>query len=162
MTKERSTMKPMRVATLVLALLLVLGAAACGGGDESNGDGAGDGTTEPTDDGADAPPTDGDVVLTITAPEGSANSGFAETELSAPADTDFTIHFINDDPGIPHNVEIFEGTSTSGDPVWAPDGNALINGPAEEHYEIPPLPAGTYTYNCFAHPVTMVGTLTVA
>lgn len=157
-------MKLMRIATLMLALLLVLGAAACGGDDDGNGagDGNGGGTTEPTDDGTEVPPPDGEVVLTITAPEGSANTGFAETELTAPADTPFTIHFINDDPGIPHNVEIFEGTSTSGDPVWAPDGNALINGPAEEHYEIPALPAGTYTYNCFSHPATMVGTLTVA
>ncbi len=100
-------------------------------------------------------------MVTITAPAGAANTGFAETSVRAPADTPFTIHFVNDDPGIPHNVQIFEGEEASGTPVWAPEGDELVTGPAEVDYEIPALPAGTYTFNCLAHPTTMVGTLTV-
>ncbi len=113
-------------------------------GDDTGGDGGTEGTT-----------------LTVTAPSGAANSGFAETSLSVAADTPFTIHFINEDDGIPHNVQIFEGTDTSATAVWTPEGNAMITGPDEAHYEVPALAAGTYTFNCFSHPTTMVGTLTV-
>ena len=49
----------------------------------------------------------------MTAPVGASNSGFQETELVAPADTDLEITFINEDAGIPHNIQIFEGTSTT-------------------------------------------------
>jgi plastocyanin len=144
-----------RILVLVAAASLVL--AACGGGGDGDPTSPAAGT-EPveTDTGAPEPSTE----LVITAPSGSANSGFGETEVSVPADTPFTILFKNDDAGIPHNVQIFEGTSTSGTPVWAPEGNAMINGVEEVTYEVPGLAAGTYTYNCLAHPVTMVGTLT--
>ncbi|GIU96679.1 MAG: hypothetical protein KatS3mg013_0482 [Actinomycetota bacterium] len=145
-----------RTFTIAIAVGGALALTACGGGGDAagaNGNG-GNGTEDGTATGA-------ATVVTITAPQGSANTGFAETSVSAPADTPFTIHFVNDDPGIPHNVQIFEGEDTSGEPIWAPEGDELITGPAEAHYEIPPLPAGTYTYNCLAHPTTMVGTLTV-
>lgn len=135
-------------AALATALLL----AACGGGgDDAGGEGDGNGGTG----------GNGGKTLTITAPSSAANSGFAETALSVAADTPFTIHFINQDEGIMHNVQIFEGTDTSATAVWAPEGNAMVTGPDEADYEIPGLAAGTYTFNCFSHPTTMVGTLTV-
>ena len=107
-------------------------------------------------------PQTADSQFEVTAPVGAANSGYQETELVAPADTDLEIAFINNDAGIPHNIQIFSGTSTTGTPIWAPPNNALVTGVAEETYEIPELPAGTYTFNCFSHPATMVGTLSVA
>lgn len=134
-------------AALATALLL----AACGGGGDDGGggaDGNGDGGT-------------GGTTLTVTAPSGAANSGFAVTSLSVAADTPFTIHFVNEDDGIMHNVQIFEGTDTSATAVWTPEGNAMVTGPDEASYEIPGLAPGTYTFNCFSHPTTMVGTLTV-
>jgi plastocyanin len=147
--------------TVVFVLALALTAAACGGGgDGDDGGGGGPEPTAPAETGSDDG-GDGGTVLTITAPVGAGNDGFAETQLSAPADTPFTIEFDNQDTGIPHNVQIFEGTDTTGTPVWAPEGNELITGPAKATYEIPALPAGTYTFNCFSHPATMVGTLTV-
>lgn len=156
-------MTKVRMFTLALALGGSLALAACGGGNGGGGEGTtGPATETPATTAPTATTTGGPVVVTITAPSGAANSGFAEKSVNAPADTPFTIHFVNDDPGIPHNVQIFEGQDTSGEPIWAPEGDALITGPAEVDYEIPALPAGTYTFNCLAHPTTMVGTLTVS
>lgn len=149
---------------IVVLAVMALSLSACGGGDEGGDDGGSGGTTatEAPEDGGDDGDDDGaGTELTVTAPAGASNSGFAETSLSAPADTPFTILFDNQDGGIPHNVQIFEGNDTSSEPVWAPEGDALITGPDTVTYEIPALPAGTYTYNCLSHPTTMVGTLTV-
>jgi plastocyanin len=142
--------------TLALALLLAVALAACGGGGDDGGDTGGDTETETADDGGGA-----STELTLTAPVGASNDGFAETSLTAPADTAFTITFDNQDEGIPHNVQIFEGDDTSATPVFAPEGDELITGPDTAVYEVPALPAGTYTFNCLSHPTTMVGTLTV-
>ncbi|MGZ8565455.1 MAG: cupredoxin domain-containing protein [Actinomycetota bacterium] len=133
---------------LFLGTMAVL-AAACGAAE----------TASPTDIVPVSPPPPS-TDLTITAPLGSSTSGFAETNLAVPADTSFSITFLNDDEGIPHNVQIFEGTTTTTTPLWAPDGNAMITGVDQVTYDVPALPAGTYAYNCFSHPVTMVGTLT--
>jgi plastocyanin len=147
--KEHQMRRFSLLMAAALATAMVL--AACGGGgDDGGGEDGGDGggSTEGT-------------TLTVTAPSGAANSGFAETSLSVAADTPFTINFSNQDEGIPHNVQIFEGTDTAATAVWAPEGSAMITGPDEATYEIPALAAGTYTFNCFSHPTTMVGTLTV-
>ncbi len=142
-------MRTLRITAL--AAVLGLGLAACGGG--------GDTTSAPAGS-TSAPP--GGTTLTVTAPADASNAGWAEKTLSAPADTPFTIVFSNDDGGIPHNVQIFEGTDTTATAVFVPADNAMINGVAEATYAIPALAAGTYTYNCFSHPATMVGTMTVA
>jgi len=145
----------MRIRRLGLALVavaaLTLALAACGGGGDDAGTPPATETEGPTADSG---------VITITAPSGAANSGFTPTSIAAPADAPFTLHFVNDDAGIPHNVQIFEGTDTTGTVVFAPEGNELINGVAATDYEVPALPGGTYTFNCLAHPTTMVGTLT--
>ncbi|HEY5628449.1 MAG TPA: cupredoxin domain-containing protein [Candidatus Limnocylindrales bacterium] len=82
------------------------------------------------------------------------NVQFDKTALSAPASTAFVIHFNNQDQGIPHNVTIKDGT---GKDVFKPD---LLTGPGKVDYNVPALPAGTYTFYCIVHP-GMTGTLTV-
>ena len=82
------------------------------------------------------------------------NVAFYKSALSAPANTPFTIHFDNQDQGIPHNVTI---KNASGTDVFKPD---LLTGPAKTDYNVPALPAGTYTFYCIVHP-GMTGTLTV-
>jgi hypothetical protein len=145
----------MKIRTVGVALMIAatLGLAACAGGDggSSNDEGGNDGGAAPASD-----------VLEIVAPSGAANSGYGTTEFSAPADTPFTIHFVNEDEGIPHDVRIYEDMDVTGTPVFAPADGAMITGPDEVDYEVPALSAGTYTITCMAHPTTMVGTLTVA
>jgi plastocyanin len=63
------------------------------------------------------------------------------------------IQYDNNDPGIPHNVEIKDANGTS---VFK---GQIITGPATASYQIPALAAGTYTFVCDVHP-NMTGTLT--
>lgn len=76
------------------------------------------------------------------------------TSLKAPANTAFTIHFDNQDQGVPHNLNIKDA---SGQDVFKSD---LVTGPAQADFQIKALPAGTYTFVCNVHP-GMQGTLTV-
>ncbi len=87
-----------------------------------------------------------------------AASGIAydQTDLTAPANTPFEIAFTNNDAGIPHNVSIHEGSPT-GTEVFK---GAIFTGVATQTYDVPALPAGTYSFVCSVHP-NMVGTLTV-
>jgi cytochrome c oxidase subunit 2 len=84
------------------------------------------------------------------------NLAFQPTALQAPADTPFKIEFDNQDPSIPHNVAIHEGSPT-GPEVFKGE---IFPGPAKKPYEVPPLKAGAYAFVCTVHP-SMTGTLTV-
>lgn len=101
------------------------------------------------------------VRLRVAAPPGATLGGFSTKSLRAPAGNPITIVFRNADRGVDHNVQIYAGGVATGTPVFAPPGNAMIAGPASATYLVGALPAGTYTFDCFAHPATMVGTLTV-
>ena len=84
------------------------------------------------------------------------NIAFQPTALQAPADTPFKIDFDNQDPSIPHNVAIHEGSPT-GPEVFKGE---IFPGPAKKTYDVPPLKAGAYGFICSVHP-NMTGTLTV-
>jgi cytochrome c oxidase subunit 2 len=84
------------------------------------------------------------------------NVAFDKAELTAPADTPFKIEFDNQDPSIPHNVAIHQGSPT-GPEVFRGE---VFPGPAKKTYDVPPLPAGAYGFICSVHP-NMAGTLTV-
>jgi cytochrome c oxidase subunit II len=94
------------------------------------------------------PPTE----ISITA-QGIA---FSPTAVNAPAGSPIKIQFANKDAGTPHNIKIFKD-SIGGDVVY--DGE-IFSGDAVKAYEVGPLAAGTYPFECFVHP-TMIGTLTV-
>jgi plastocyanin len=78
---------------------------------------------------------------------------YVRTAVDAPAGKSFTLAFLNSDAGVPHNVSI-----------KAADGTELFKGEifpgvAAKVYDVPALPAGTYTFVCSVHP-NMTGTLT--
>ncbi len=79
---------------------------------------------------------------------------FTTTALTVPANQPFTIAFDNQDVGVPHNVAIKDGTGTF---VFKGD---TFPGIAKQDYEVSPLAAGAYTFECTVHP-NMTGTLTV-
>jgi plastocyanin/cytochrome c-type biogenesis protein CcmH/NrfG len=78
---------------------------------------------------------------------------FGTSQLAAPADTPFTIHFDNQD-SLPHDIVIKDA---SGAEVFKGE---LVTGPKAVDYAVPALKAGAYTFNCSIHP-NMTGTLTV-
>ena len=75
---------------------------------------------------------------------------------SVKAAAPFRIEFANQDPSVPHNVAIHEGSAT-GTEVFK---GAIFPGVATQTYDVPALDAGAYAFVCTVHP-TMTGTLTV-
>lgn len=92
----------------------------------------------------------GGIVLKLVA----QNIQFDQAELEAPANQPFTIEFSNQDAGVPHNVAIKDA---AGMEVFKGE---IFNGVDTRQYQVPALPAGTYTFMCTVHP-NMTGTLTV-
>ena len=95
-------------------------------------------------------------VVTVTAPNGAAATGFEPTTLTAPASVTFTLVFDNQDPSAPHNIVIKDASDQA-----IPIGDtSFFTGPKERSYAVPPLDAGDYSFVCEVHPTTMTGTLT--
>jgi cytochrome c oxidase subunit II len=100
------------------------------------------------------PPAPSGAAAGPTIPLTAQGIKFDQSTLTGPA-AGFTIHFDNKDAGTPHDVDILDG---SGKKVV---DNKDFPGPAAQDYAIPPLPAGTYKFECSIHPALMFGTLTV-
>jgi plastocyanin len=83
------------------------------------------------------------------------NIAFDTDHLEAPAGQGFVLEFANNDPGVPHNVEI---KNASGASMFK---GQIITGPAKMSYQVPALAAGSYMFLCDVHP-NMTGTLTVS
>jgi plastocyanin len=92
----------------------------------------------------------GGTVLKIKA----QNIAFDVSSLSAPAGQPFQIDFDNEDQGTQHDVAIKDASGA------LPFRGDLVTGIAQTTYNVPALPAGTYTFMCVVHPA-MTGTLDV-
>jgi plastocyanin len=95
---------------------------------------------------------DGKEVLDLVA----KSSLFDPTCLVAIAGEDFTINLDNQDAGIVHNINIF--TEQGGDSIAA---TTLEPGPVQQTLDVAAMDAGSYYFQCDAHPTTMVGALVV-
>jgi len=84
--------------------------------------------------------------------ESALNIAFETKDLKAPAGAPFQIEFDNKDAGIPHNIAIKDA---SGSDVFTGE---IFPGVAVKTYDIPALPAGSYTFVCTVHP-NMTGTI---
>lgn len=103
---------------------------------------------EPGGSGGPPPGAEGDVVIH------AQNVAFVETTITAPAGKPFTLAFVNDDQGTPHNVEVKDAGGTS---VYKGE---IFAGVATKVYDVPAIPAGSYTFVCSVHP-NMTGTATL-
>jgi hypothetical protein len=73
---------------------------------------------------------------------------FLEPGFERPADTPFTMAFVNLDPATAHNVAIHEGSAT-GPAVFEGE---IFPGVDVRVYDVPAIPAGSYTFICTVHP----------
>jgi plastocyanin len=78
---------------------------------------------------------------------------FDTATLTIPAGKAFTLAFDNRDASVPHDVVIRDA---SGKALFTGE---LITGPRVIVYEVPAIPAGTYTFVCTVH-ANMTGTVT--
>ena len=83
------------------------------------------------------------------------NLKYSTDKLTATAGA-VTIVFDNQESGVPHNIHVFKGKSSSGDSAGQTD---IESGPKKQTLKLD-LTAGTYYYQCDVHP-NMNGTLTV-
>lgn len=82
---------------------------------------------------------------------------FDKKSLEVDAGKPFTIFFENQDPGIPHDIDLH---SANGGQVLK--DQPTVEGGKSQAYEYDALEPGTYEYQCSVHPVpNMTGTLTV-
>jgi plastocyanin len=105
------------------------------------------------------PPEHGEPVFpaAIAAPKGAIQEGFSVDQLAVEPDRPIELTFTNDDPGVGHNVQIFDGPDDTAPSLF--DGEP-ITGPDETLYEIPALQEGEYHFICRLHPNTaMEGTI---
>jgi plastocyanin len=90
----------------------------------------------------------GDVSLT------AKGIAFVEQTIEGPAGKPFTLAFTNDDPSVPHDVAFKDA---SGAIAWRGEP---VTGVASKVYDVPALPAGSYTFVCTIHS-NMTGTATL-
>jgi plastocyanin len=83
---------------------------------------------------------------------------FQPTQLSVPGGGQVTIHFDNQDSGIPHNMAVFNGTDATAPLLFR---GPLVTGPAAKDYSFAAPPPGSYFFHCDVHPTQMTGTLVV-
>ncbi len=166
---------PSRLLTFLA--ILVIGAVALQSGvfaDKSAKSGAPGSSAAPAaagpPGGSAAPAGSGDGAAGSGGPASSAGAGsggqasdvtveakgvaFTQAAWTGPAGKPFTIAFSNQDPGVPHDIQIKDST---GAVVFKGD---IFNGVDTRLYQVPALPAGDYTFSCVVHP-NMTGTATL-
>jgi plastocyanin/predicted secreted protein len=113
-------------------------------------------TAQPTQTGTSLPCEPDGTTVKVSA----QNTAFDTDCLAAPAGQAFTIEFTNNDAGIPHNVDIYD--KQGGTHIGGAGPTDIFPGPGTTTYDVSPLDAGTYFFQCDVHPTNMLGTFVVA
>jgi len=135
------------LAAAVAATFLTAFALTVPGGEEEKGQAV----QAPSPTAAPASPAPGGATVEIKA---VPTLKFDRTTLEIPANVDVTIHFINEDTGVPHNFAAYKTEAAQeamgvGEICTAPCDNSItIN-----------APPGEYFFRCDLHPVQMRGKL---
>jgi plastocyanin len=87
---------------------------------------------------------------------GGSTLKFDQSQLQAVAGA-VRITFDNRDSGIPHNINVFDGSDSSATSLGA---TSVAAGPIKQELTLN-LSPGKYYFHCDVHPTTMKGTLTV-
>lgn len=87
----------------------------------------------------------------------AADLQFDTDTIELAAETPTTVTFDNQEAGVQHNIAIYADDSL-GEALFTGD---LVTGPVSVDYDVPPLPAGEYYFQCDVHP-DMNGTVIVA
>ncbi len=159
---------PRRMFTVLI--VLIVGAAVLQSGVFTTGSAAGAGGATASGSPGAPPPASGPPASGAPAPGGSgAPAGspvtadatvhaqgiaYVDTTFTAPAGKPFTLAFVNEDPGTPHNIEL---KNAAGGVAYKGE---IFNGVETRVYDVPALPAGTYPYVCSIHS-NMTGTATL-
>ena len=109
---------------------------------------------QPSGSGQGSPAASPGTVVTVVATNATK---FDTPDLTIKANTPFTLEFDNQDATAPHNVVLH---NPDGSNVQMNGDTNFFTGPAKRDYQIGPLTAGKYPFNCQVHP-NMTGTLTV-
>ena len=128
------------------------GTPGASGGPGGSGGPLASGAPGPPSSGAPASPPAGGPAADVTVE--AKGIAFVQTSWSGPAEKPFKIAFDNEDAGTPHNIVLKDSGGTD---VWKGD---IFNGVETRVYDVPPLPAGQYTFACAVHP-NMSGTATL-
>jgi cytochrome c oxidase subunit 2 len=67
----------------------------------------------------------------------------------------------NQDPGVPHNLEIYTNEQATTRLAGATGPSDVVTGVAQTSYQISGLPPGTYFFRCDIHPTQMTGKFVV-
>ncbi len=94
--------------------------------------------------------------VTVAVHAVSIVAGFDPNTVTAPANTPLTVQFTNGDPAVAHNFAIKAANPDGSDFIGEPP----VQGGQTGSFQVPALPAGTYTFYCAIHP-NMTGTLKV-
>lgn len=161
-------MKNRIVASVAVGLLALSSLALIGCGETTEADPTpvktfkitpaanGPATPTPPPDGTQSPPPTPGAEGTVLEIVG-VGSIFDKEALAAPIGR-ITVKFDNQDSGVVHNIHFFHGETADDEEVGMTE---LESGPIIQELSLN-LAAGSYFYQCDAHPTTMKGSLTVS
>jgi plastocyanin len=139
--------KPIPVALLVLVLAAAGTLAGCGSTASTEAPSVAAASAieplNPTPVGGVTQPPDGAVDTVVVVAQ---NVAFQPGKIGVPANAPFTLVVDNRDAGVPHSIEVKDGSGAT------LVKSEVVPGPARLEVRVPALAPGNYPFNCMVHP----------